>query len=150
VNHKKREWADKATEWQLETEIWVLADKAVMDPAKKAWGSHISAYSTHVVAEKEMFNHKALHYGHLAKSFGIRDAWGDIRVPGGGATVGGKWRGSTTGSAAAITSTKPGANRSLDAEDTPRDAGPEAVRKMRKVAFGIQMKERMASEFNIR
>ena len=120
MNHKKRKWEDKATEWQLEIEWWVLADKAVMDPAKKAWGSHISAYSTHVVAEKGMFNHKALHYGHLEKSFGIRDAPGDIRVPRGSATVGGKWRGSTRGSAATITSAKPGAKRSLDAEDTGR------------------------------
>jgi len=149
VNHKKREWEDKATEWQLEVERWVLADKAVMDLAKKAWGSHIRAYTTHVAAEKGMFNHKALHYGHLAKSFGIRDAPGDIRVPGGGATGGGKGRGNTTGSAATVTPAKAGAKRSLDAEDAPSDAGREAVRKMRKVAFGMQLKKGMASEFNI-
>jgi len=149
VNHKKREWEDKATEWQSEVERWVLADKAVMDPAKKAWGSHIRAYTTHVVAEKGMFNHKALHYEHLAKGFGIRDAPGDIRALGGGATVGGKWKGNTTGSAATITSAKAGTKRSLDAEEAPGDAGLEAVRKMRKIAFGMQMKKRMASEFNI-
>jgi len=75
-----------------------------MGPAKKAWGSHIIAYTTHVVVQEGMFDHKALHYGYLAKIFGIRDAPGDIRVRGGGATVGGKWRGNTTGSAATITS----------------------------------------------
>jgi len=99
---------------------------------------------------RRMLNHKALDYGNLAKSFGIRDAPGDIRVSGGGATLGGKWRGSTTGPAATITSAKEGAKRSLGAEDTPDDAGPEAVRKMRKIAFGILMKERIASEFDIR
>ena len=60
-----------------------------------------------------------------------------------------KRRGNTTGSAATITSAKEGAKRSLDAEETPGDAGLEAVRKMRKIAFGMQMKKKMASEFNI-
>lgn len=147
ANKKQREWEDKATEWQLEVERWVLADKAVMDLSKKAWGSHIRAYTTHVASEKGMFNHKTLHYGHLAKSFGIRDAPGDIRVPGGGANSGGKGRGNTTGSSA--TSAKAGAKRGLDAEDLPTDASLEAVRKMRKIAFGMQMKRGMASEFNI-
>ena len=127
-----REWEDKAKEWQSEVEKWVWADKAVMDPAKKAWGSHIRAYTTHVVAGKGMLNHNALYYGHLAKSFGIMDAPGDIRAPpppGGGATVGGKWRGNTTGSAAAITSIGAGAKSSLDAEDASGDAGLEAVRR---------------------
>ncbi|RPA90231.1 DEAD-domain-containing protein [Choiromyces venosus 120613-1] len=147
-NSKKREWEDKATEWQLEIERWVLADKAVMDQAKKAWGSHIRAYTTHVAAEKGMFNHKALHYGHLAKSFGIRDAPGDIRVPGGGSGGGGKGRGKTAGSMG--TSAKAGGTkRGLDAENVPGDASQEAVRKMRKIAFSMQMKKGMASEFNI-
>ncbi|CUS15705.1 unnamed protein product [Tuber aestivum] len=149
VNQKKREWEDKATEWQLEVERWVLADKSVMDLAKKAWGSHIRAYTTHVAGEKGMFNHKALHYGHLAKSFGIRDAPGDIRVPGSGRSGGGKGRGNTAGSAATAAPAGVGAKRSLDSEDQPGDPGLEAVRKMRKVAFGMQMKKGMASEFNI-
>jgi len=129
------EWEDKAKEWQSEVEKWVLGDKAVMDLAKKACGSHIRAHATHVVTGKGMFNHNTLHYGHLAKSFGIRDAWGGIRVPGGGATVGGKWRGNTTGSAAAITSAGAGAKRSLDAEDALGDASLEAVRKIPKIIF---------------
>ncbi|CUS10381.1 unnamed protein product [Tuber aestivum] len=131
---------------QLEVERWVLADKAVMDLAKKAWGSHILAYTTHVAAEKGMFSHRALHYGHLAKSFGTRDAPGDIR---GGATGGGKGRGNATGSAATVTSAKAGVKRSLVAENAPSDAGLEAVRKMRKTAFSMQMEKGMASEFNI-
>jgi len=32
---------------------------------------------------------------------------------------------------------------------TPGDAGPEAVSKMRKLSSGMQMRKRMASEFNI-
>ncbi|KAG0635569.1 P-loop containing nucleoside triphosphate hydrolase protein [Tuber brumale] len=149
TNEKKREWEDKATEWQLEVERWVLADKAVMDLAKKAWGSHIRAYTTHVAAEKGIFNHKALHYGHFAKSFGIRDAPGDIRVPGSSGTGGGKGRGNAAGSATTATSAKAGAKRSLDMEDSPGNASLEAVRKMRKMAFSMQMKKGMASEFNI-
>jgi len=76
----------------------LLADKAAIDSAKKAWASHIHLYTTEAVTEQGMFNHKALHYQHLVQNLWIRHVPGIIRLPGGGATVGGKWRYNTTGS----------------------------------------------------
>ena len=44
--------------------------------ARNAFASSIKAYATHPAAEKAMFNTKSLHLGHLAKSFGMREAPG--------------------------------------------------------------------------
>ena len=44
--------------------------------ARNAFASHIRAYATHPSTEKSMFNTKALHLGHLAKAFGMREAPG--------------------------------------------------------------------------
>lgn len=44
--------------------------------ARKAFQAHIRAYATHPAAEKHLFNLKAVHLGHLAKSFGMREAPG--------------------------------------------------------------------------
>jgi len=52
----------------LEFESWVLAEKAGIDPVKKAWGSYIRAYTTLVGPAKGMFNDKALHYRYSVKS----------------------------------------------------------------------------------
>ena len=54
----------------------MLTDNAVIEPAKLAWASHIRAYTIDVAAEKEIINHKALHYQLLENGFGIRDATG--------------------------------------------------------------------------
>jgi len=45
------------------------------------------AYATHVAAERDMFDIKQLHLGHLAKAFGLRDRPGNINVPGMRASV---------------------------------------------------------------
>lgn len=50
--------------------------------ARRGFQSHIRAYATHVAAEREIFDMKQLHLGHLAKAFGLRDKPGSIRVPG--------------------------------------------------------------------
>ena len=39
----------------------------------KRYISHVRAYATHISAEKQYFNLKGVHLGHLAKSFGLRD-----------------------------------------------------------------------------
>ncbi|MCJ1416125.1 ATP-dependent RNA helicase dbp7 [Xylographa parallela] len=68
-----REWEDKATAWQLDAERWVLDDARAGEMARKAFVSHVRAYATHVAKEREMFDVKALHLGHLAKAFALRD-----------------------------------------------------------------------------
>lgn len=49
--------------------------------ARNAFASHIRAYATHPSSEKSMFNLKAVHLGHLAKSFGMREAPGAHSAP---------------------------------------------------------------------
>jgi ATP-dependent RNA helicase DDX31/DBP7 len=134
---KQREWEDTATQWQMAVERWVLEDSGAKEMATRAWVSHIRAYTTHIAAEKGMFNYKMLHYGHLAKSCGLRDTPGNMRLPGPGAGIGKGKKDSV------------GGKRGLDTEETGETAGKEAVRKMRKVAFGMQMKKGMSSEFNL-
>ncbi|KAF2423637.1 DEAD-domain-containing protein [Tothia fuscella] len=75
-------WDVRATEWELEIERWALADPRILEMARRAFQSHVRAYATHIAAEREMFNIKDLHLGHLAKAFGLRDRPGSINVPG--------------------------------------------------------------------
>ncbi|KAJ0292715.1 hypothetical protein COL922a_014220, partial [Colletotrichum nupharicola] len=77
-----RDWADKASDWQLELERWTLENPEYLEMARRAYQSHIRAYATHVANERHIFNIKELHLGHLAKSFALRDRPGKINVPG--------------------------------------------------------------------
>ena len=84
-------WDDEATEWQLELERWIIEDERAGEMARKAYVSHVRAYATHVVKERAMFDVKALHLGHLAKAFGLRERPGNMsrggNVGGGKATT---------------------------------------------------------------
>ncbi|KAH0545519.1 hypothetical protein FGG08_000349 [Glutinoglossum americanum] len=77
-----KDWEERATEWQLEVERWVLEDPKNLEMARRAYQSHIRAYATHVTAERDIFNIKNLHLGHLAKAFALRDKPGSIKAPG--------------------------------------------------------------------
>ncbi|KAF1348744.1 P-loop containing nucleoside triphosphate hydrolase protein, partial [Delphinella strobiligena] len=77
-----REWEDKATDLQLDLERWTQENPKHLEQARRAYQSHIRAYATHVAAEREIFNMKTLHLGHLAKAFALRDKPGSIKVPG--------------------------------------------------------------------
>ncbi|KAL1311749.1 hypothetical protein AAFC00_001839 [Neodothiora populina] len=78
----RRDWEDKATDWQLDVERWAIENPKHLEQARRAYQSHIRAYATHVAAEREIFNIKTLHLGHLAKAFALRDKPGSIKVPG--------------------------------------------------------------------
>jgi ATP-dependent RNA helicase DDX31/DBP7 len=77
-----KEWEDRATEWQLEVERWTLESPKYLEMARRGFQSHIRAYATHVAVERHIFNMQALHLGHLAKAFALRDKPGSIKVPG--------------------------------------------------------------------
>ncbi|KAA6407768.1 MAG: ATP dependent RNA helicase (Dbp7) [Lasallia pustulata] len=146
---KGREWEDKATEWQLEVERWVIEDKRAGELARKAYVSHVRAYATHVVAEREMFDVKVLHLGHLAKAFALRDRPGKMGVPGmRQGTEGGKSVSRIQGISRKDRSEDDGGDRKTHRADhnVPLTDGQEAAKKMR-----AKMKEHMAaaSEFNI-
>ncbi|EED22966.1 ATP dependent RNA helicase (Dbp7), putative [Talaromyces stipitatus ATCC 10500] len=77
-----KDWEEKATDWQLDVERWALENPQSLELARRAFQSHIRAYATHVAAERNMFNIKGLHLGHLAKAFALRDRPSKINVPG--------------------------------------------------------------------
>ncbi|KAK3317996.1 P-loop containing nucleoside triphosphate hydrolase protein [Apodospora peruviana] len=58
------------------------AEKPVESPllisSRQAFRSHIRAYATHVREERGFFDITQLHLGHMAKSFGLREAPGGI------------------------------------------------------------------------
>lgn len=72
---KKQEdsWDSNVTTWHLNVERRVLEDQTLKGIAVKGFTSHIRAYATHIGAEKQYFNVKFLHLGHLAKSFALRE-----------------------------------------------------------------------------
>lgn len=50
----------------------------LIDEARQAFRSHIRAYATHVKDERHVFDIQQLHLGHIAKSYGLREAPGGI------------------------------------------------------------------------
>lgn len=70
---KTFEWDTNATTWHLNVERRILENEQFKEQATKGYISHVRAYATHISAEKQYFNLKGVHLGHLAKSFGLRD-----------------------------------------------------------------------------
>jgi ATP-dependent RNA helicase DDX31/DBP7 len=66
-------WDVDATTWHLDAERWLIEDSHSLDLAKRAFTSHIRAYATHLALERSIFDMKALHFGHIAKSFALRE-----------------------------------------------------------------------------
>ncbi|KAI9572288.1 P-loop containing nucleoside triphosphate hydrolase protein [Boletus coccyginus] len=71
---KGAEYETRATDVQLAFERWVLRRKEHSELARRAFLSHMRAYSTHPTDEKHMFHVRNLHIGHLAKAFALREA----------------------------------------------------------------------------
>ncbi|KAI9928369.1 hypothetical protein ASPWEDRAFT_38800 [Aspergillus wentii DTO 134E9] len=82
IKSEIKNWEEKATDWQLDVERWALENPTYLEMGRRAFQSHIRAYATHIANERNMFNIKELHLGHLAKSFALRDRPGKINVPG--------------------------------------------------------------------
>ncbi|GAA5944126.1 uncharacterized protein JCM15063_005325 [Sporobolomyces koalae] len=85
-----REFETRATDVQMGFERWANATEDNSNLARKAFQAHIRAYATHPSAEKHIFNTKALHLGHLAKSFGMREAPGHGPAGGSSSKKGGR------------------------------------------------------------
>lgn len=82
VESASHDWEQKAGDWQMDIERWALENPQYLEMARRAYQSHIRAYVTHIASERNMFNIKELHLGHLAKSFALRDRPSKINVPG--------------------------------------------------------------------
>ncbi|KAL6719224.1 ATP-dependent RNA helicase dbp7 [Lecanora helva] len=148
-------WHDRATEWHLDVERWVIDDERAGEKARKAFISHVRAYATHVAKEREIFDVKALHLGHLAKAFGLRERPGDMGIGGGVMAKDSplkvkryaeKRRVADGDSGGGGGSRSKEVRRGKSELDFASSAGQDAARKMR-----AKMKEHMGStnEFNI-
>jgi ATP-dependent RNA helicase DDX31/DBP7 len=83
-----KDWMNRATTHQLQAEQWVLQDEKVihiyysliqnMNVARAAYQAHLRAYTTHLSTEREIFNVRRIHLGHLAKAFALREAPAEV------------------------------------------------------------------------
>ncbi|KAJ3331007.1 ATP-dependent RNA helicase dbp7 [Blyttiomyces sp. JEL0837] len=71
---KKKSVEDAATDVQMMFERFIHGDSQNIELARAAFRSHVRAYATHTASERQIFHIKKLHLGHLAKSFGLREA----------------------------------------------------------------------------
>ncbi|NXX91908.1 DDX31 helicase, partial [Centropus bengalensis] len=69
-----QEVRERATVLQTKFENYVHSSEATVQWAKKALQSFLCAYTTYPKSLKHIFHIKTLHLGHVAKSFGLRDA----------------------------------------------------------------------------
>jgi ATP-dependent RNA helicase DDX31/DBP7 len=49
-----------------------------MKLARSAYQAHIRAYTTHLSTERDIFNVRRIHLGHLAKAFALREAPAEV------------------------------------------------------------------------
>ncbi|KAA8911804.1 hypothetical protein TRICI_003701 [Trichomonascus ciferrii] len=75
-----KNWETDATTWHLDVERWLLEDDTAAAKSRKAFTSHIRAYATHLSSERSIFDMKAIHLGHIAKSFGLRETPGKFKT----------------------------------------------------------------------
>jgi ATP-dependent RNA helicase DDX31/DBP7 len=160
VANDKSAFMDKATDLQLNVERWALASPARLESARRAFQSHVRAYTTHVAAERGYFDIKKLHLGHLAKAFALRERPSGMKVP--GLRTGGgredkrpvRVRGAATAEKkAAADGGVVGKIRKADLrEDLPDREDTEEAKKMRKAVRAREKFMRhagMADEFNL-
>ncbi|KAL7420070.1 ATP-dependent RNA helicase dbp7 [Cryptotrichosporon argae] len=116
------EYEARATEVQLAFERWVLASDQSAALARKAFSSSIRAYSTHPLDSRRFFAVKALHLGHVAKAFALREAPGQLVAASGGASK----KGGKAGKSGASGEAKLGKRKrpaAADDDDTEARAG---------------------------
>lgn len=65
---------EAATSLQVQVEKLLLSDNGLHDLGRKAYVSFVRSYASYPKEVREMFNFKALHLGHYAKSMGLRDS----------------------------------------------------------------------------
>ncbi|MBE3109382.1 MAG: DEAD/DEAH box helicase [Acidobacteria bacterium] len=73
-----RSYTEKAEQLQLHFEQRLLDDRRRLELGRNGFKSHVRAYATHVKEERCYFDMTALHLGHVAKSFCLREAPGGI------------------------------------------------------------------------
>lgn len=154
----KTAYMDFAQDLQLDIERWALAKPSRLEAARRAFQSHIRAYATHVADERNYFDIKSLHLGHLAKAFALRERPSGMKVP--GLRTGAGRNDRTPAKIRGASGAKPdGASRKNEIApkkvvdlDLPEGADTEEAAKMRKAVRAREKFMRhagMASEFNL-
>ncbi|KAL6710013.1 ATP-dependent RNA helicase dbp7 [Coniothyrium glycines] len=152
----KTAYMEKATDLQLAIERWTLTSPARLEAARRAFQSHVRAYATHVADERKYFDIKALHLGHLAKAFALRERPSGMKIPGLRTGAGrndrtpAKVRGAGKPDSKA-TGPSPAVKKAIDL-DLPESHDTEEAAKMRKAVRAREKFMRhagMASEFNL-
>ena len=64
---------EAATDLQMNFENAIVNDKGLHEMASQAYVSFVRSYASYPKEVREIFSFKALHLGHVAKSFGLRD-----------------------------------------------------------------------------
>ncbi|MCJ1314139.1 ATP-dependent RNA helicase dbp7 [Agyrium rufum] len=149
-------WQDRATEFQLDIERWVLASPKNAESARKAYISHVRAYATHVAQERKWFDVKSLHLGHLAKAFGLRERPGHFGRVGTTGSERSKRRPGVSGKENATIeqgsgdrSARKSRRRGDDDDDGVNNAGPDIGEGRRKMRMAMRAQQGAANEFNI-
>ncbi|KAI4961837.1 ATP-dependent RNA helicase dbp7 [Alternaria arbusti] len=155
---EKNAYMDKATDLQLAIERWALASPARLEAARRAFQSHIRAYATHVADERQYFDIKSMHLGHLAKAFALRERPSGMKIPGQRTGAGrndktpARVRGGPKVDLASRKADTGTSKRAVVDLDLPEGADTDEAAKMRKA---VRAKEKfmrhagMASEFNL-
>jgi ATP-dependent RNA helicase DDX31/DBP7 len=155
---EKNAYMDKATDLQLAIERWALASPARLEAARRAFQSHIRAYATHVADERQYFDIKSLHLGHLAKAFALRERPSGMKIPGQRTGAGrndktpARVRGGPKVDLASRKADTGTSKRAVVDLDLPEGQDTDEAAKMRKA---VRAKEKfmrhagMASEFNL-
>ncbi|KAL1870171.1 ATP-dependent RNA helicase dbp7 [Diaporthe australafricana] len=118
---------------------------AIIDSARQAFRSHVRAYATHVKEERGVFDIQQLHLGHIAKSYGLREAPGGI---GGGVQKRTHKKGASQAAGGLAGSGGVGAKRKADFMDDADGGDVDAAMAKRKMEEMLR-KMNAASEFNI-
>lgn len=122
------------------------AGPAIIDSARQGFRSHVRAYATHVKEERHVFDIQQLHLGHIAKSYGLREAPGGI---GGGVQKRThNKKGGVPSASAGPGGSGGGSKRKADLMDDADGADVDAAAAKRKMEEMLR-KMNAASEFNI-
>ncbi|KAJ3361934.1 ATP-dependent RNA helicase dbp7 [Allomyces javanicus] len=126
--------------WGMPLEDWVWRDKHAKRLATEGFQGYVKGYATYPAALKSIFHVRKLHLGHLAKSFGLRDAPAQL------AQIMGGQRQQQGGGGAAAEGTSRKAKRAKADADEGGDEQPGTKRVKKVHADGIESYAKGADE----
>ncbi|KNE65600.1 hypothetical protein AMAG_09580 [Allomyces macrogynus ATCC 38327] len=126
--------------WGMPLEDWVWRDKHAKRLATEGFQGYVKGYATYPAALKSIFHVRKLHLGHLAKSFGLRDAPAQLAQ-----IMGGQQR-QQQGEGAPEGTSRKAKRAKADADEGGDDSKPDAKRVKKVHADGIESYAKGADE----